>query len=127
MFSEPIQVAYTAPSAATLRDAGCDGSVVVRVGVRIDVVGDAGTHATIDPASELPFAQISVPTIACPAVAAPTPPRTDTAALSGPVARGDEGGATGILAIVAALALGATMLTPRRWRAGWDSNPRPKD
>ncbi len=126
-FSEAIQVAYTAPSAAALRDAGCDGPIIVRVGLLIDVVGDGGTHATIDPASELPFAQVSVPTISCPALAAPTPPRTDTAVAPEPIASDGEGGGTEMVALVVLLALGATLLVPRRWRAGWDSNPRPKD
>jgi hypothetical protein len=128
-FDERVDVRYTAPGATALLEAGCDSKLYLRVGLLIDIVGDAGTHATIDPASELPLAQVSVATIHCPALAQPTPrptpPPTDLLAAA-PVTPDDPAGAMMALAI-SALVTWSVIKARGRWRAGWDSNPRPKD
>jgi hypothetical protein len=124
-FDERIDVRYTAPSATALLEAGCDSKLYVRVGLLIDIVGDAGTHATIDPVSELPLVLVSVPTIHCPAAVLATPPATDLLAPA-PVTPDHPAGTMGLLAMLSALA-STVIMTRGRWRAGWDSNPRPKD
>jgi hypothetical protein len=125
-FDEQIAVMYTAPSAATLLETGCHSALYFRIGLLIDILGDAGTHATIDPASELPLAQISFATIRCPAVVQPTPPPTD---MLGPANVTPDDRARTILELVmlSALAASTVIMASGRWRAGWDSNPRPKD